>query len=60
MVIDIVLLSGEEFSRFKEFWIERLKSIDKRLIIYVLFDSSRAIGVYKFVVMLGRDTVVDV
>lgn len=60
LVIDIVLLLGEEFLCFKEFWIECLKLIDKCLIIYVLFDLLCVIGVYKFVVMSGCDMVVDV
>lgn len=58
--IDTALPSGEEFPRFKEFWIERPKPTDKRLTIYALLDSPRATGAYKFVVMPWRDTVVDV
>lgn len=57
--IDTALPSGEEFPRFKEFWIERPKPTDKRLTIYALLDSPRATGAYKFVVMPWRDTVVD-
>lgn len=60
LAIDTALPSGEEFPRFKEFWIERPKPTDKRLTIYALLDSPRATGAYKFVVMPGRDTVVDV
>lgn len=60
LAIDTALLLGEEFLRFKEFWIERLKLTDKRLTIYALLDLPRATGAYKFVVMPGRDTVVDV
>ncbi len=51
--IDTALPSGEEFPRFKEFWIERPKPTDKRLTIYALLDSPRATGAYKFVVMPG-------
>ena len=58
LAIDTALPSGEEFPRFKEFWIERPKPTDKRLTIYALLDSPRATGAYKFVVMPGRDTVV--
>ena len=51
LAIDTALPSGEEFPRFKEFWIERPKPTDKRLTIYALLDSPRATGAYKFVVM---------
>ncbi|WP_258273403.1 glucan biosynthesis protein, partial [Escherichia coli] len=44
----------------REFWIERPKATDKRLTIYALLDSPRATGAYRFVIMPGRDTVVDV
>ncbi len=61
LAIDTTLPSGEEFPRLeKVFWIERPKPTDKRLTIYALLDSPRATGAYKFVVMPGRDTVVDV
>lgn len=60
LVIDIVLLFGEEFLCFCEFWIECFKVIDKCLIIYVLLDFLWVIGVYCFVIMLGCDIVVDV
>ncbi len=53
------LPSGEEFPRFREFWIERPKATDKRLTIYALLDSPRATGAYRFVIMPGRDTVVE-
>lgn len=42
LAIDTALPSGEEFPRFKEFWIERPKPTDKRLTIYALLDSPRA------------------
>lgn len=61
LAIDTALPSGEEFPRFKEFWIERPKPTDKRLFNHLcIADSPRATGAYKFVVMPGRDTVVDV
>ena len=60
LAIDTALPSGEEFPRFREFWIERPKATDKRLTIYALLDSPRATGAYRFVIMPGRDTVVDV
>ncbi len=39
LAIDTALPSGEEFPRFREFWIERPKATDKRLTIYALLDS---------------------
>ncbi|WP_205415467.1 glucan biosynthesis protein, partial [Klebsiella pneumoniae] len=58
--IDTALPSGEEFPRFREFWVERPKQGDKHLVIYALLDSPRATGAYRFTVIPGRDTTVDV
>ncbi|SFM91396.1 glucans biosynthesis protein [Izhakiella capsodis] len=60
LAIDTALPSGEEFPRFKEFWIRRPKPQDKHLIIYALLDSPRATGAYRFDLTPGKDTTVDV
>ncbi|WJV64755.1 glucan biosynthesis protein G [Pectobacteriaceae bacterium CE70] len=60
LAIDTALPSGEEFPRFREFWIERPKPNDNHLVIYALLDSPRSTGAYRFVVYPGRDTVVNV
>ena len=60
LAIDTALPSGEEFPRFREFWIERPKPQDKQLVIYALLDSPRAAGAYRFVLRPGKDTNVDV
>ena len=60
LAIDTALPSGEEFPRFKEFWIERPKPTDNRLTIYALLDSPRATGAYRLVIIPCRDSVVDV
>ena len=60
LAIDTALPSGEEFPRFKEFWIERPKPQDKQLVIYALLDSPRATGAYRFVLHPGKETTVDV
>ncbi len=60
LAIDTALPSGEEFPRFREFWIERPKPKDKHLVIYALLDSPRATGAYRFMIRPGNDTVVDV
>ncbi len=52
--IDTALPSGEEFPRFREFWIERPKPTDKRLTVYALLDSPRATGAYRFVIIRPR------
>jgi len=60
LAIDTALPSGEEFPRFKAYWIERPKPQDKQLVIYALLDSPRATGAYRFVIHPGRESVVDV
>lgn len=60
LAIDTALPSGEEFPRFREYWIERPKANDKTLVLYALLDSPRATGAYRFMIIPGRDTVVRV
>ncbi|KQN56988.1 MULTISPECIES: glucan biosynthesis protein G [unclassified Erwinia] len=60
LAIDTALPSGEEFPRFKSFWIERPKPQDKHLVIYALLDSPRATGAYRFLITPGKDSTVDV
>ncbi|CAK9884651.1 MAG: Glucans biosynthesis protein G [Candidatus Erwinia impunctatus] len=60
LAIDTALPSGEEFPRFREYWIERPKPADKHLVIYALLDSPRATGAYRFFVTPGKESVVDV
>jgi len=60
LAIDTGLMSGEEFPRFTEFWIERPAPSARELIIYALLDSPRATAAYRFVLKPGVDTVVDV
>ncbi|MEW6484400.1 glucan biosynthesis protein G [Tatumella ptyseos] len=60
LAIDTALPSGEEFPRFKEFWIQRPKPQDKQLVIYALLDSPRATGAYRFVLHPGKESTVDV
>ncbi len=51
---------GEEFPRFTEFWIERPAPGAKSLAVYALLDSRRATGAYRFTLIPGRQTVVEV
>jgi periplasmic glucans biosynthesis protein len=60
LAIDTALMSGEEFPRFTEFWVERPEPQARELRLYALLDSPRATGAYRFVVKPGVDTVLDV
>jgi periplasmic glucans biosynthesis protein len=52
--------AGEEFPRFKAFWIERPAANASTLTIHALLDSPRATGAVRFVLQPGEATVVDV
>jgi periplasmic glucans biosynthesis protein len=60
LAIDTALMSGEEFPRFTEFWIERPEPQARELRLYALLDSPRATGAYRFVLKPGVDTVLEV
>ena len=60
LAIDTALMSGEEFPRFTEFWIERPDAQARELRLYALLDSQRATGAYRFVLKPGVDTVLEV
>jgi glucans biosynthesis protein len=60
LAIDTALPSGEDFPRFREFWIKRPAPQDKQLVIYALLDSPRATGAYRFTLRPGSDAVLDV
>ncbi|MDE2359778.1 MAG: glucan biosynthesis protein, partial [Betaproteobacteria bacterium] len=60
LAIDTGLMSGEEFPRFTEFWIERPAPSARELRIYALLDSPRAAGAFRFLLKPGTETVVDV
>lgn len=60
LAIDTALPGGEEFPRFREFWVERPQPDRRNLVIYALLDSPRATGAYRMVVTPGKDSTVDV
>ncbi|MCH5522083.1 glucan biosynthesis protein G [Pseudomonas syringae] len=60
MAIDTASPSGEEFPRFKEFWIEKPGPDDNHLVIFALLDSPRATGAYQLTLRPGTNTLVDV
>jgi periplasmic glucans biosynthesis protein len=51
---------GEEFPRFKAFWIEKPAPGAQTLTIHALLDSPRATGAYRFTIKPGDSTTVDV
>ncbi|KDN10816.1 MULTISPECIES: glucan biosynthesis protein G [unclassified Gilliamella] len=53
-------MSGEEFPRFKEYWIERPEPNQKHLVIYALLDSPSVTGAYKITLIPSIDTTVTV
>jgi len=60
LAVDTALMSGEEFPRFTEFWVERPAPQARELRIYALLDSPRVTGAYRFVLKPGVDTAMDV
>ena len=52
--------AGEEFPRFKAFWVERPAANASTLTIHALLDSPRATGAVRFVFHPGETTWVDV
>jgi periplasmic glucans biosynthesis protein len=60
LAVDTGLISGEEFPRFVEFWIEKPEPNAKELTIYGLLDSQRVTGAYRFVLRPGAETVIAV
>lgn len=60
LALDTALMSGEEFPRFVEFWLERPTAKAKQLTFYGLLDSPRATGAYRFVLVPGTETRMDV
>ena len=60
LAVDTGLISGEEFPRFVEFWIERPASAAKELTIYALLDSKRVTAAYRFVLKPGVETAMEV
>ncbi len=51
---------SEEFPRFSEFWVERPESDSDDIIIHALLDSPSVTGTYRFTVMPGEQTLIDV
>jgi glucans biosynthesis protein len=58
--IDTTGGAREEFPRFKEFWIERPVANARQLVVYALLDSPRATGAYRFTLVPGAQSQVQV
>jgi len=52
--------TGEEFPAFTHFWIERPAANATGIVIHALLDSPSATGAYRFSVIPGTETVMDV
>lgn len=51
---------GEEFPRFSAFWLERPADGSGRVTVYAALNSASVTGAYRFTVVPGIDTVMDV
>jgi len=60
LAIDTAMASGEEFPRFREFWLVRPTKSASSMTIYALLDSRRMTGAYQFDVRPGDQTLVKV
>jgi periplasmic glucans biosynthesis protein len=60
VAVDTGELSGEEFPSFTDLWIEWPRAQDHALTIHALLDGPRMTGAYRFRVMPGDETEVDV
>ena len=60
LAIDTALSSGEEFPRFREFWLVRPSPDAPAVEFYALLDGPRATGAYRFTVHPGEPTRVQV
>ncbi len=56
IAVDTASPSGEEFPFFREFWIERPAPTSRAVVLYVLLDSRRLTGAYRFAVYPGAAT----
>ncbi|HEX7114447.1 MAG TPA: glucan biosynthesis protein G [Steroidobacter sp.] len=52
--------TGEEFPAFVQFWIERPSANARGIVVHALLDSPSTSGAYKFSIMPGVETIMDV
>jgi glucans biosynthesis protein len=57
LAVDTGEPGGEEFPRFREFWIERPPPDAKTIVLYALLDGPSVTGAFRFAITPGADTV---
>ncbi|REG84281.1 glucan biosynthesis protein G [Marinomonas pollencensis] len=60
LAINVAQPMGEEFPRFKHFWIERPSVTQKAIVVHALLDSQSVTGAFRFGIYPGAPTRVDV
>ena len=60
LALNVGSQSGEEFPFFRRMWIEKPKQRASQIVIHALLDSPSVAGAYRFQVVPGTNTVVDV
>ncbi|ATB38899.1 glucan biosynthesis protein D [Cystobacter fuscus] len=60
LAIDTALPEGEEFPLFREFWLEKPRPGADRAVVHALMDSPSVTGAYRFVIIPGERTVMEV
>lgn len=60
LAIGADLRLNEEFPYFREFWIDTPSPTADRVVIYALLDGESATGAYKFELVPGQETYIDV
>lgn len=60
LAIDTALPTGEEFPRFSKFWLVRPEPEATALRFYALLDSRSVTGAYRFDLLPGADTALEV
>jgi periplasmic glucans biosynthesis protein len=60
LALNVAQPGGEEFPRFRNFWIEKPQPGATAITIHALLDSASVTGAYRFHVMPGWPTAIDV
>jgi len=60
LAVDTAQPTGEEFPYFSEFWVRRPGPQDTGITVYALLDGPRVTGGYSFVIIPGKETLMDV
>lgn len=60
LAVDPVGTAREEFPRFTEFWLEKPAADARQLTVYALLDSQRMTGAYRFEIVPGAQTTVEI